>query len=289
MDLRPLVEVDLREALAPINRGNGGLGRFVPAMRTAAQLRERAAAEVLDLKLSRACYIGGLVGSCLVERLDEQAHIDAIGIEPLAQQRGAGRALVEAVCQAATAAGVKRLSVFVSDFDSTLLSSLAALGFVRRRGVARYILSGAPAPLTQPADLGNAPAPESATEPYARAVPLAEALPTLHAGVAADKLLFGQQGGILTRLGGKLTAYTLTTPDSNGQPVAAAVFERERKLIHALGGEPGQLAHLLCLLAARHGVACIEALVEGHPAQSALTTAGFQRASLGAELVKDLG
>lgn len=287
MDLRSLVDLDLREALAPINRGHGGLGRFVPAMRTPAQLRERAAIGVLDLKLSAVCYIGGLVGSCLVERLGEQAHIDAIGVEPLAQQRGAGRALIEAVTTAATASGVKRLSIFVSDFDSSLLSSLAALGFTRRRGVARYILSGAPAPLAQPQDLGNGPAPENPSEAFAQAVPLAEVLPILRAGVDEDKLLFGQQDGILMRLQSRLTAYILT-PASGGKPVAAAVFERDRKLLHALGGDPGQLAHLLCLLASRHGIVCIEALVEGHPAQSALTTAGFLRASLGAELAKDL-
>jgi GNAT superfamily N-acetyltransferase len=292
MDLRSLVELDLREALAPVNRGNGGLGQFVPAMRTAAQLRERAAAEVLDLKLSRACFIGGaLVGTCLVERLDAQIHLDALGVEPLAQQRGASSSLVEAVCSAAAAVGVKRASVYVSDFDSALLSSLQALGFSRRRGVARYILGSAPAPLAQPQDLGAGPASasEGSREPTARSVPLAEALPLLYGAVDPGLLLFGQQAGVLSRLSGKLTAYVVTTPTSAGKPVAAAVFERDRKLLQALGGDPAQLPGLLCLLAARHGVACMDAIVEGHPAQAALIAAGFQRVSLRAELVKDLG
>jgi hypothetical protein len=289
------VEVELREALAPINRSQGGQlgqpGQLAPVLRTVAQLRDSAAAGVLDLKLSQACYLGGtLSGACLVERVEDSAQIAAIGVENLAQQRGAGRALIEAVCRAATAAGVKQLSILVSDFDSVLLSSLHPIGFARRREVARYTLSGAPAPLLQPHDLGNDAVPDGMSGPYARAVPVAEVLPALRDGVAPEQLLFGQDPRVLLRLakGNRLSAYIIGQPPT-GHFRAGAVFERERKLLHALGGDSAQLPPLLCLLAARHGIVWLDALAEGHPAAGALTAAGFSRTALRIELCKDLG
>lgn len=51
MELRQLAEVDLREAIGPINRAV--TGHYLPAVRTVSSVRERAQLGVLDLKLSR--------------------------------------------------------------------------------------------------------------------------------------------------------------------------------------------------------------------------------------------
>lgn len=292
MDLRPLSEVELREALAPINRptGIGQAGQLGKAVRTPAQLRERAAAQVLDLKLSRACFIGdGLCAAALVDRVGDSAHIDALAIEPLAQQRGAGKALLESIVQAATAAGVKRLSFFVSDFDNVLPPILSHIGFVRGRTVARFALSGAPVDLPLPQEVDADGSPEGET-PFARPLPVASALPVVHEGVAADKLAFSQQAEVLSRLCGndKLVAYVSALP-GQPSPKAAVIYDRERKQIVALHGDDAHLGPLLCLLAKRHGVNAVEALVEGHPAEAALAAVGYQRAAVRIEWCKDLG
>ena len=89
------------EALAPINRA--ARGEFLPALRTAAQLRERASWGLLDLKLTGLCQSGELGGRLAWwERFGRRgiAYIEgapALAADPLAQQRGAVRALVEAV------------------------------------------------------------------------------------------------------------------------------------------------------------------------------------------------
>jgi GNAT superfamily N-acetyltransferase len=292
MDLRPLSEVELREALAPINRptGIGQAGQLGKTVRTPAQLRERAAAQVLDLKLSRACFIGdGLCGAALVDRVGDHAHIDALAVEPLAQQRGAGKALLDSIVTAAAAAGVKRLSFFGSDFDNVLPPILTHLGFGRGRNVARFTLPGPPAALPLPREV-EADAPPDGEGPFARPLPLSNALPVVHEGLAADKLCFAQQAEVLSRLCGqdKLVAYVSALP-GQPQPHAAVIYERERKLILALHGDTAHLAPLLCLLATRHGVNAVDALVEGHPAEAALAAAGYQRAAVRVEWWKDLG
>lgn len=295
MDLRPLVEVDLREALGPINRGHSGqlgqAGQFAPAVRTPAQLRERAAAGVLDLSLSRACYLSGaLVGACLIDHVGENAHIEAIGVDPLAQQRGAGRALVETICTAAAAAGVKHLSAYASDFDNIILGALNAAGFTRRRDIARYQLQGAPAALTQPRDLGKDAIPDGTTGQVARAVPIAEALLVLAPDAVAGRLLFDQQAAVLSKLaekGERIVAY-VTLEAQEKAPHAAAIFDRDRKLLLALGGDNDKLAPLLCLVSSRFGVALLDALASGHPAEAAVTAAGFVRMAVRAEWIKDL-
>jgi len=296
MDLRPLSEVELREALAPINRptGIGQAGQLGKAVRTPAQLRERAAAQVLDLKLSRACFIGGgLCGAALVDRVGDHAHIDAVAIEPLAQQRGAGKAIFDSIATAAAAAGVKRLSFFGSDFDNVLPPILTQLGWSRGRNVARFALSGPPTALPLPREVDADAASTSNGDgegPFARPLPLATALPVVNEGVAADKIHFAQQAEVLSRLCGqdKIVAYVSALP-GEAQPHAAVLYDRERKLILALAGDAAHLAPLLCLLATRQGVTAVDALIEGHPAEAALATAGYQRAAVRVEWWKDLG
>lgn len=289
MELRPLVDVDLREVLAPINRA--ARGEFLPTLRTVAQLRERVALGVLDLKLSRACYVGGSLGAtCLVEHLADEsvAHIDALASEPLAQQRGAVRAVVDAVQSAAALAGVSELTVFVSEMDSTLGAALQAAGFTRRQAVARYALAGPPSALPLPVDVdGVSEPPTSGT--FVRAVSLPEALPMVSA-VEPSRLLYAQRSTVLQKLAARLSVlqlYTVAETGGTAQPEAALVFDRERKSLCALGGETAALASLIALAATRHGIAYLDAIAETHPAVSALQAAGYVRSAMRVELTCD--
>ena len=61
-----------------------------------AQLRERAALGVLDLKLSRALLVaGGIAGACLVERVGDRAHIEESLGRYLGAATGGGRVLAK--------------------------------------------------------------------------------------------------------------------------------------------------------------------------------------------------
>lgn len=290
MELRSLVDVDLREALAPINRA--ARGDFVPALRTVAQLRERVAAGLLDLGLSRVGVVGGNVAAvCLVLRLagENIAHIEALAADPLAQQRGAVRALIEAVQTAAAAAGVTEISAFVSEMDSVQLSALQAAGFGRRQMVGRYTLSGAPAARSLPVELAlGEPAPSG--QPWIRAVPLADIEAVLSDAPAADPL-FGARLPVLTRLSSRLLALASYPARSAAEAGAAAnavvVCDCERKLLCALAGESEALASLICFAASRHGVAHVDALAESDAAVRALTAAGFARVAVRVEMVCD--
>lgn len=289
MELRPVADVELKEVLGPINRAASGRTApgMLPLVHSAAQLRERAALGVLDLKLSRALLLGGgIAGACLVERVGEQAHLDVLGVDPLAQQRGGGRALCEEVVAAAAAAGVRRLTAFCSDFDGQLLAILQAVGFARVREVARYtLLPGGPTQTLVPTELAAGAEPPRPAQTVAQAVPLAEALAFLSAAQAPEPP-FGQQTEVLRRLSPKLTAFVLHTP---GGIAAAAVAERERRQLLAVGGQGEHAAaQLVALLAARHGILSIDALPVDDPATAAVSAAGFQRASLRVEFQKTL-
>lgn len=287
MELRPVADVELKEVLGPINRAASGRTApgMLPLVHSAAQLRERAALGLLDLKLSRALLLGGgIAGACLVERVGDQAHLDVLGVDPLAQQRGGGRALCEEVVAAAAAAGVRRLTAFCSDFDAQLLAILQAVGFARVREVARYTLApGGPTQSLVPTELAAGVAEPKGT--VAQVVPLAEALAFLSA-VQAPEAPFGQQTEVLRRLSPKLTAVVLHTP---ARIAAAAVADRERRQLLAVGGQGEQAAaQLAALLAARYGILSIDALPVDDPAAAAMSAAGFQRASLRVEFQKTL-
>ena len=292
MELRPLLDVDLREALAPINRA--ARGEFVPALRTVAQLRERASSGVLDLKLSHGFWVGpGLGATCLVEHLadDPVAHIDVLAAESLAQQRGAIRALIEAVQSAAAVVGVTELSALVSEMDSTLGSALQLAGFSRRQPVVRYTLHGAPAALALPTETEAGQRPATSGR-YASLVPVAEVLPFLSAAGSAH-LLFGQRPVVLQRLSGRLSALRLCMVDGSGDGSgdanvkAVVVVDRERKVFCALAGETAELSALVCLAATRHGIVHMDAIAEADPAVAALKNAGLVRSAVRVELVCD--
>ncbi len=289
MELRPVADVELKEVLGPINRAASGRTApgMLPLLHSAAQLRERAALGVLDLKLSRALLLGGgIAGACLVERVGEQAHLDVLGVDPLAQQRGGGRALCEEVVAAAAAAGVRRLTAFCSDLDAQLLAILQAVGFVRVREVARYTLTpGGPTQALVPTELAAGAEVPRPAQTVAQAVPLAEAL-TFLAAAQAPEPLFGQQTEVLRRLSPKLTALLLHTPAG---VAAAAVADRERRPLLAEGGQGEHaVAQLAALLAARYAILSVDALPVDDPATAAVSAAGFQRASLRVEFQKTL-
>jgi len=288
MELRSLVDVELREALAPINRA--ARGEFLPALRTAAQLRERASWGLLDLKLSRACVIGGSVAAaCLVEHLADErvAHIEALAADPLAQQRGALRALVEAVLGAAKSAGVAELSVLAADMDSAQVGALQAAGFVRRQLVGRYTLSGAPASRPLPVERHTGE-PPPAGQPWLETLSVMEGQAIL-SSLGAAMGTFSSRRSVLARLAGRLMAVACFQPAASDspRPVAIVIGDRERKLVCALAGETEALTSLLCFAAARFGLAHVEALAEEDGAAGALLAAGYSRTAVRVEMVCD--
>lgn len=292
MEVRPLADEDLRDIVGPLNRSVSSLR---PLLRTAVQLRERVAAGVLDLRLSRVAFLGGkLVGVALVERvargseLPPLIHLDALVVEPLAQQRGGVRILTEAVCAGVAAAGGTRLTAIESESDAVTLEALQLAGFGRLRPILRFTLPGAPAPVPLPTELFEGELPPEGAKPderFARPVSLDEALAVFaRFGVPSDAP-FGQHPAVLRRLAGRLTAWAVGT---RGQPpLGAAVIDVERKQLVTAAGETEPLAGLLALLAARPGVTLLDGLPEGHPAEAALQLAGFQRAALRIELARD--
>jgi GNAT superfamily N-acetyltransferase len=289
MDLKPLSEVELREALGPINRAV--TGHYLPSVRTVTQLRERAQVGVLDLKLSRCAYIGReLVGACLVERVDEWAHLDAIGVDPLAQQRGVGHALLEAACVAAEAMGVRKFTAEVSESDAAANATLHSAGFMKNREVSRWVLKGPPAqqPLPQevPAGATLEPGPATPGQSLARQVELSETLNFLALHRQGRDPTFAGRPEVLERLKGRLTAMLLLHLESSDPVAGALVFERDRRQILALGGDPGHLAALIGLVLQRHGITHAESVPEGDPAVGALAAAGMTRVAVRAELIR---
>lgn len=285
MELRSLADIELKDVLGPINRSAAGrtTAGMPAAVHTVAQLRERAALGVLDLKLSRALLIaGGIAGACLVERVGERAHVEALGVDALAQQRGGGRALCEEVVATAAAAGVRRLTALCSDLDAPLLSILHAVGFTRLREVARYTLSASGPPQALiPLEFGADPDPSQQNAEVAQLVPPAEALVVLAPRTPAEPP-FSQEPEVLLRLSPKLSAVVLRSPTGI---TAAAVADRERRQLLALCGHSERAAtQLAALLAARYGIHHLDALPIDDPLTAAINAAGFQRASLRMEL-----
>ncbi len=288
MDLKPLSEVDLREAIGPINRAV--TGHYLPSVRTASGLRERAALGLLDMKLSRCAFIGrDLVGACLVERVDERAHLDAIGVDPLAQQRGVGHAILESACVAAEATGVRRFTAEVPESDAASLATLQSAGFQPGRGIGRWALASE----AQPADL---PLPDVVTgggqtqgQVFVRKVELGEALSFLYpADMATDDRPFSQQPEVLRRLASKLCALLMLQVEPHDPILGAVIIERDRHQLLALGGQVDRLAPLVTLLLRRYGVTHADAIPEGDPMTPALVGSGMSRLALRQELLRIL-
>lgn len=302
MELKPLAEVDLRDALGPINRAV--TGHYLPAVRTVSQLRERVNLGVLDLKLSRCAFLGrDLVGACLVERVDEFAHLDAIGVDPLAQQRGVGHALLEAACVAAEAAGVRLFTAEVTDSDAASVATLSSAGFAARQALSRWELQGDPRPVPLPEEMGpeTTGRPQGPGQMLASPVELGEALSFLGAAEPKDLanyLTFWQQPVVLRRVQSKLTAMLLlqigaragagALTDPQGPVQAAVIFEKDRQRILRAGGEAGPLSALVGLLLRRHGVTHAPDLPGDERTAAALAEAGLVRVALRSEMAREL-
>jgi len=301
MELKALSEIELRSAIGPLNRALAGrtTGQLASSVLTVAALRERAVLGLLAGPLSRCLVVGGeVVGACLVERLDTEAHITALGLDALAQQRGGGRALIEGVLAALSAAKVQRVTACVSDFDSATMQLLQAAHFQRLRTVQRFVLAGAPTLELLTPELvvqTEAVTTQAQTPParlLARSVTLAEALDVLAQSALAAPLPFSQRPDVLRKQAGRLTCMALFGSDAAGTQqsvaLAAAITDRERKQLLAIGGEAAQMAALGVLLGARYGITHMDQLPESDPAGSALLAAGFSKAAVQAELVLSL-
>jgi GNAT superfamily N-acetyltransferase len=143
MECKSLAEVELRDATYPLNRSVPS--NFLPALRTAAQLRELVALSVIDPSLSKVIVLSGkVVGCCLVERASDGATLSALGIEPLAQQRGGGRVLLDAVTTAARAAKLHWLSIESSAADASQQALLLSAGFAVQGSRCRMALTQPP-------------------------------------------------------------------------------------------------------------------------------------------------
>ncbi len=299
MDLKPLSEVDLREAIGPINRAV--TGHYLPSVRTASQLRERAALGLLDLRLSRCAFINReLVGACLVERVDDHAHLDAIGVEPLSQQRGVGHALLEAACVAAEATGVRVFSAEAPESDAAALATLQSAGFRWHRQLSRWALQGQPAALPLPEEVADDPRGTGsqlalvAGQTFIRKVQLSEALEFLDSmtapgprdGRKPSEPPFMRQPAVLRRLEGKLSAFLLLQLESHEPVLGAAIVERDRHQLLCLGGEGERVAPLVSLLLSRHGVTQADPVPDQDAAASALLAAGLVRVAVRCELLR---
>lgn len=279
MEIKALEEVDLRAATAPLNRAGTV---FLPAVRTAAQLRERAKLGVLDLKLSAAAVLSeGPAGCCLIERDGEEAFVVGVAAEPLMHQRGGWVGLLEAALATAAKAGVRRVTVEASEHDTGQLGGLQAARFSRSRELSRYTLPTAPNHALVPEDLGDDSAAVPTGSRYARAVSIDVALPLL----LSEAPPFSRRPEVLRKLA---PLYTVRALFEGDRPIAAVVVERERKLLVAVGGEPEAAAQLAALAAARYEARFVDAVPEGDAMAAALVKAGFQLAAARVELARAL-
>jgi len=261
MERKSLAEVELREATFPLNRS--APSNFLPALRTASQLRELATLGVLDQALSQVVILAGKVGGCcLVERVPSGGFLSALTCEPLAQQRGGGRVLLDAVITAARAAKLGQLTIEVSEADAAQESLLSSAGFARQHTLYRMALA-------QPPNRSLLPTEATAIS-IDDAVTFLKTAPTWHPAPSVE-------GEVLRKLAPRLTALALV---SDGQSRAALVLDKERKLILTLAGEAAALASLVVFAAVHHGVAFVDSLRSEDPAVDALQAAGFVRLSI---------
>ena len=143
MERKSLAEVELRDAAFQLNRS--APSNFLPALRTASQLGELTTLGVLDQALSQVVMLAGKVGGCcLVERVPTGGFLSVLTCEPLAQQRGGGRVLLDAVITAARTAKLGQLTIEVSEADAAQESLLSSAGFARQHTLCRMALAQAP-------------------------------------------------------------------------------------------------------------------------------------------------
>lgn len=81
-------------------------------------------------------------GFAFWRKLDDEAEILSIAVEPAAQRRGCARALLSAICSAARAAGIRRLFLEVDEGNAAASALYRAAGFETIGRRARYYRSG---------------------------------------------------------------------------------------------------------------------------------------------------
>lgn len=261
MQVQSLAEIELRDAIQPLNRS--APSNFGPALRTPALIRELVALGVIDASLSKVLVLSGKVlGGCLVERVPGGGLLSALSIEPLAQQRGGGRALLEEVIKAARTAQLAQLRIEVSEGDTAHESLIGALHFVRVETLHRLALQKAPNRSLFPTEEFDLVTEVSIEE----AISLLSAQTTWQPAPSA-------RPDMVRKLTKRLSALTLVQSDRR----ATLIFDKERKLIWTLGGDSTRMAQLAVCVAAKHGAAFVDSLRDEDPAISALVEAGFTK------------
>lgn len=270
MERKSLAEVELRDATFPINRN--APSNYLPALRTASQLRELTQLGVLDPALSQVVLLSDkVVGCCLVERVPGGGYLSALTTEPLAQQRGGGRVLLDAVIGAARKAKLGQLVIEVAEADAAQESLLASVGFSRQHTLCRMALLQPPNRALLPAEASD--------------LSIDEAIAFL-SNQASWRPAQAVQPEVLRKLARRLSAFAIAT---EGQVRAVLVLDKERKLILTLAGEGSALASLIVFAAAQHGAAFVDSLSSEDPALQALDDAGFTRLSVRSSFALDLG
>jgi GNAT superfamily N-acetyltransferase len=261
MQVQSLAEIELRDAVQPLNRS--APSNFGPSLRTPALIRELVALGVVDASLSKVLLLSGKVlGGCLVERMAGGGLLSALSIEPLAQQRGGGRALLEGVIKAARIAQLAQLRIEVSEGDSAQESLIGALHFVRVETLHRLALLTPPNRSLFPTEEFDLVTEISVED----AISMLSAQTTWQPAPSA-------QPDVIRKLTKRLSALTLVRSDRR----ATLIFDKERKLIWTLGGDSTQMAQLVVYVAAKHGVVFVDSLRDEDPAISALVEAGFTK------------
>lgn len=278
MECKSLAEVELRDATYPLNRSVPS--NFLPALHTAAQLRELVALSVIDPSLSKVIVLSGkVVGGCLVERASDGAVLSALGIEPLAQQRGGGRVLLDGVTTAARAAKLLWLSIESSAADASQQALLLSAGFAVLGSRCRMAL-------TQPPNRSLLPSNGDGSSDSATT----EALVTTGTIDAALTFLSSQPDwqpapsaspSVLRKLASRVTAFFWGGASA---PQAVLVIDKERKLIVTLAGQLDALAALGVYAAAYHGVTFADSLPADGAQLGALSLSGFTMVALRSEL-----
>ncbi len=278
MECKSLAEVELRDATYPLNRSVPS--NFLPALRTAAQLRELVALSVIDPSLSKVIVLSGkVVGCCLVERASDGATLSALGIEPLAQQRGGGRVLLDAVTTAARAAKLHWLSVESSAADASQQALLLSAGFAVQGSRCRMALTQPPNRSLLPSN-GDGSSDSATTKALVTTGTIDAAL-TFLSSQSDWQPAPSASPSVLRKLASRLMAFFW---EEASAPQAVLVIDKERKLIVTLAGQMAAMAALGVYVAAYHGVAFADSLPADSPEVSALSLSGFATVALRSEL-----
>jgi hypothetical protein len=278
MECKSLAEVELRDATYPLNRSVPS--NFLPTLRTAAQLRELVALSVIDPSLSKVIVLSGkVVGCCLVERASDGASLSALGIEPLAQQRGGGRVLLDAVTTAARAAKLHWLSIESSAADASQQALLLSAGFAVQGSRCRMALTQPPNRSLLPSN-GDGSSDSATTEALVTTGTIDAAL-TFLSSQSDWQPAPSASPSVLRKLASRLMAFFW---EGASAPQAVLVIDKERKLIVTLAGQMAAMAALGVYVAAYHGVAFADSLPADSPEVSALSLSGFATVALRSEL-----